>query len=256
MARYGGNTACVEVRCGNRIVIFDGGSGLRALGNELIKNRWPINADIFYSHCHMDHVCGLPFFAPVDRASTSLRLWAGNLLPRHNLRGAFGKIFSAPFFPDDTFQRLALSAEFHDFRAGETLVPHPDIVIRSAPLNHPGGSTGYRLEHGGRAIAYITDTEHRPDGLDRGVLALAKDADLLIYDCTYTREEHAAHVGWGHSTWQEGIRLADAASVKSLAIFHHDPGHDDSFLDRIGAEARSMRPGTFVAAEGTAIRFG
>jgi phosphoribosyl 1,2-cyclic phosphodiesterase len=256
MARYGGNTACVEVRCGNRIVIFDGGSGLRALGNELVKNRWPIKADIFYSHCHMDHVCGMPFFAPVDRASTTLRLWAGNLLPRHNLRQTFGQIFSAPFFPDDTFQRLALSAEFHDFRAGETLTPHPDIVIRSAPLVHPGGSTGYRLEHGGRAIAYVTDTEHKPDDLDKRVIALAKDADVLIYDCTYTREEHASHLGWGHSTWQEGVRLADAASAKALAIFHHDPGHDDSFLDRVGAEARALRPGTFVAAEGTTMRLG
>ena len=257
MVRYGGNTACVEVRCGKHIVIFDGGTGLRPLGKSLLEAGDPILADIFYSHCHLDHVCGLPFFAPLDRATTNLRLWAGNLLPDDSLRKALGRLFSAPLFPDGTFDRLTAGTEFHDFRVGATLVPNPDIIVRSAPLVHPGGCTGYRLEYHSHAVAYITDTEHRSDGgLDRNIIALAQNADLLIYDCTFTQEEHSSRIGWGHSTWEEGIRLADEACVKTLAIFHHDPAHDDSFLDRLGAQAAVARPGTMVAAEGAMIRLG
>jgi phosphoribosyl 1,2-cyclic phosphodiesterase len=127
--------------------------------------------------------------------------------------------------------------------------------LQTAPLNHPGGATGYRLEYGNSAIAYITDTEHRPDALDQNVLQLARDVDLMIYDCNYTEEEYPAHVGWGHSTWQQGVRLANAAGAKLLAIFHHDPEHVDDVLDRIGREAKAQRAGTVVAAEGLALRF-
>jgi phosphoribosyl 1,2-cyclic phosphodiesterase len=135
------------------------------------------------------------------------------------------------------------------------LKPHPGVTVRTAPRNHPGGATGYRLEHGKTAIAYITDTEHRPGVLDKNVLQLARDVDLMIYDCNYTEEEYPAHVGWGHSTWQQGVRLANAAGAKLLAIFHHDPEHVDELLDRIGRDAKAQRPGTVVAAEGMTLRF-
>ena len=249
MARYGGNTACVEVSCGDDTIIFDGGTGLRPLGSALLKTGQPVRANILYSHCHVDHVCGLPFFAPVDLPTTNLRLWAGNPAPDRNLKQTLGRLFG------DTVGKFACAIDFQDFLPGETLVLRPDIIVHTGPLNHPGGATGYRLEYDGRAIAYVTDTEHRPNALDENVVRLARNADLLIYDCTYTQDEFSAHVGWGHSTWQEGVRLAEAANVMRLAIFHHDPAHDDDFLDRVGLEAAAARAGTFVAREGATIRF-
>jgi phosphoribosyl 1,2-cyclic phosphodiesterase len=127
------------------------------------------------------------------------------------------------------------------------------VTLHTAPLIHPGRATGYRLEYGDSAIAYVTDTEHRVGKLDRNVLALADHADLMIYDGNFTDDEYGAHVGWGHSTWQEGVRLAEAASVKTLAVFHHDPDHDDDFLDEVAKEADALRPGTVIAREGMVL---
>jgi phosphoribosyl 1,2-cyclic phosphodiesterase len=103
-------------------------------------------------------------------------------------------------------------------------------------------------------VAYITDTEHRPGGRDPNVLALIRGAEVMIYDASYTDAEFPTHKDWGHSTWQEGVRLANAANVKTLVIFHHDPGHDDDFMDQVAAEAAAARPGTVVAQEGLVLR--
>jgi phosphoribosyl 1,2-cyclic phosphodiesterase len=142
---------------------------------------------------------------------------------------------------------------FKDFRHGETLQPHPGVTLRTAPLNHPNGATGYRVEYGGKSVAYITDTEHRKTGLDANVLALIEGADIFIYDSTYTEAEYPSHLDWGHSTWEEGIRLADAAKVKTFVIFHHDPSHDDAFMDGVGSAARKLRPSSIVAREGMVL---
>jgi phosphoribosyl 1,2-cyclic phosphodiesterase len=252
-ARYGGNTSCVEARCGERLVIFDAGTGLRPLGARLMQPGRPVDADIFFSHFHVDHVYGLPFFAPIYNSANRFRLWAGNLLPERRAAQAIGQFMSEPLFPMEP-QSLNADLEFRDFNAGETLNPHPGITLGTGLLNHPGGATGYRLEYGGSVLAYITDTEHRPGVLDPNVLRLAHRADLMIYDCNYTEEEYPAHVGWGHSTWQEGVRLADAAGAKVLALFHHDPDHTDEQLDHIARQAQAKRPGTVVAAEGLTLR--
>jgi phosphoribosyl 1,2-cyclic phosphodiesterase len=250
--RYGGNTSCVEVRCGDRLLIFDAGTGLRPLGNALIQRTSPVEADIFLSHCHFDHISGLPFFAPCYRASSRLRLWAGNLLPEFELEQVLGMLTAEPLFPSRA-ATLDAGIEFRDFRAGDLLQPHDAVTLHTAPLNHPGRATGYRLEYDERSIAYVTDTEHRPGRPDRNVLGLAEGVDLLIYDSNYTDEEFPARIGRGHSTWQEGVRLAEAAGARGLAIFHHDPEHDDRFLDRVAAEAAAMRPGTIVAADGMTL---
>lgn len=255
--RYGGNTSCVEVRCGGRIVVLDAGSGLRPLGAALAAEAkasgHPVEADLLLTHTHLDHVWGLPFFQPAYVRGTRLRLWAGHLAPAYALAEVIGRLTSEPLFPGggDLFQA---DMAFTDFRAGETLTPQPGLLVRTAPLRHPDGGTGYRLEHAGAAVAYVTDTEHRPGFLDEAILDLVRDVDLMIYDSTYTDAEFPARAGRGHSTWQEGVRIAQACGVGQLAIFHHDPGRDDDALDRIAAEAAEARPGTIVAAEGTILR--
>jgi phosphoribosyl 1,2-cyclic phosphodiesterase len=252
-ARYGGNTACVEVRCGDHLLIFDAGTGLRLLGNELVQAAAGSSADIFLSHCHIDHIAGLPFFAPFFLPASQIRVWAGNLSPKRTLAQVARMVMSEPLFPSsDTIFRGNI--KFCDFHSGAVLEPHPGITLRTGPLNHPGGATGYRLEYENRSIAYITDTEHRPGQLDPHVMALADGVDLLIYDGNYTDEEFVARAGWGHSTWQEGVRILAAAGAKRLAIFHHDPDHSDEFLDDIQAQATARHSGAFVAAEGMEFR--
>ena len=250
--RYGGNTPCVEVRCGDHTLIFDAGTGIRPLGDALVQAANTSDFDIFLSHGHIDHVIGLPFFAPLFVNDQVVRVWAGNLQPAGGVREAVRKLMSFPFFPLQV-DALHAELEFHDFRAGETLTPRPGIVLRTAALNHPGGAIGYRIEYGGRSIAYVTDIELGDGPIDPGLLALTKDAALVILDTTYTDEELPAHVGWGHSTWQQGLRLAKAANAGRLCLFHHDPDHDDSFMDRVGAAAEAARPGTIVAREGLRI---
>jgi phosphoribosyl 1,2-cyclic phosphodiesterase len=252
-ARYGGNTACVEVRCGDHLVIFDAGTGLRLLGNELVQSAAGADADIFLSHCHIDHIVGLSFFAPFFLPASQIRVWAGNLLPERVLAQAAGMVMSEPLFPSATGIFKA-DIEFRDFRSGAVLEPRPGVTLRTAPLNHPGGATGYRLEYRGCSIAYITDTEHQPGELDPHVMALAAGVDLLIYDGNYTDEEFVARAGWGHSTWQEGVRILSAAKAKQLAIFHHDPDHDDEFLDGVQAQATALHPGAVVATEDMVLR--
>src|SRR5262249_6122880 len=143
---------------------------------------------------------------------------------------------------------------YRDFKVGETLTPRPQITIRTAKLEHPDDATGYRVEFGGRSICYVTDTEHKLGERNPNVVELVRDADIFIYDCTYTDEEFPPFVKWGHSTWEEGTRIADAANAKTLVIFHHDPSHDDATMDRIGAAAARQRPGTLVAREGMILR--
>jgi phosphoribosyl 1,2-cyclic phosphodiesterase len=250
--RYGGNTSCVEMRCGGRLLIFDCGTGIRLLGDELKSGR-PVEADLFFSHTHLDHVVGLPFFAPCYDNRSHITIWAGHLRRGMGIEEIIGKSMAAPLFPVP-LGILAAQLDFQDFTAGDSLVPHPGIELRTAPLNHPNGATGYRIEYSGKVVAYITDTEHRVTRRDPNVMRLIDHADIFIYDCTYTDYEYPAHRNWGHSTWQEGVRLANAAKVGRFVIFHHDPGHDDAFMDQVAAEAEEARPGTLVAREGMVLR--
>lgn len=250
--RYGGNTSCVEVRCGDHRLVFDAGSGLRALGLALADEEQTTDIDLFLSHCHIDHLIGLPFFVPAFVKGNRLRLWAGNLKAAGGVQETVRKLMSYPLFPIE-IEAAQGKIEFNDFEPGAVLMPRPGIKVMTTPLNHPGGATGYRVEYGGRAMAYITDTELNADEMDPALLELARDASIVIIDTTYTDEELPEHVGWGHSSWQQAVRLANEAGVGKLFLFHHDPEHDDDEMDRIAASAAKARPGTVVAREGFSI---
>ena len=252
-ARYGGNTSSLEVRCGGRLLLLDAGTGLRALGGALL-GAGPLDADLFLTHTHFDHVCGLPFFKPFFQPQNRFRLWAGHLGGDLTLRRVLREFMMAPLFPVPP-EVFRAQIEYRDFKAGDTLAPAPEIALRTAALNHPDGATGYRIEFRGRALAYVTDTEHVPGTPDRNVLGLIEGADVLVYDCMYTDEEYErSYVGWGHSTWQEAVRLCKAARVKRLVVFHHDPDHDDERMDAIGREAAAALPGAVVARDGLELK--
>ena len=250
-AGYGGNTACIELRCGERLVVIDAGTGLRGLGADL-ADQGPFEADILLSHTHLDHVVGLPFFAPLFDARNRFALRAGHLADRGGVRQVLERMLSPELFPVP-LEGFAAELRCLDFRAGEAFVLGDGIDVRTAPLDHPGGATGYRVEFGGRSVCYVSDTGHKPGEPNADILGLIEGADIVIYDAMFTEEEFARRPDWGHSTWNEGVRLCEAARAETLVLFHHDPRRDDEAMARLGAEAAERRPGTLVAREGAVL---
>lgn len=250
--RYGGNTSCVEIHCGTRRIVIDAGTGIRGLGRAMAAEG-PADFDLLLSHTHLDHIEGLPFFPPAFIPGNRFRIWAGHLLPRTTIEQALGQLMSAPLFPVplDAFSK---QVKYCDFRAGDCIVLSPEIVVKTAMLDHPNHAVGYRIEFNGKAACYISDTAHVPGETNEGIVDLIRGADLVIYDSMFTDPEFAERPHWGHSTWTEGARLVRLAAARHLVLFHHDPGRTDSQLDELGAEAAQHLPGTTVAQEGTVIR--
>lgn len=249
--RFGGNTPCVEVRCGAHVLIFDAGTGIRALGHALNTNA-PVEADIFFSETRFDHACGLPFFTSGYHSMNTFRAWAGHLGPNGSLEQSLNALFTSPHFPI-SLSYFAGFKEWRDFTAGDTLPLEPDITLRTAKLNHPNGATGYRVEFRGRALCYVNNTCHVPGKADQAVLDLIQGADLVIYDSYYDDADYPSNRAIGHSTWQEGLRLCHAAEAHALCAFQHNPDSGDKTLARIQRQIKKQMPGSFVASEGKMI---
>jgi phosphoribosyl 1,2-cyclic phosphodiesterase len=245
--QFGGDTACVEVSNGANALVFDAGSGIRRLGLTFAERRIR-SADIFFSHCHYDHIIGLPFFSPLFDPAIEVTLWSGHLHGRMTTRQMVEEFMRAPFFPvrPEVFNP---HTRYVDFAPGDTLRPPGDAVIHTGALNHNDGAVGYRLESGGRVVSYITDHEHGNPTADATVARLIAGADLLVIDATYTDTEYPTHRGWGHSTWQHATALCRQQQVKRLVLFHHRPRRSDHDLATIEQEARQVFPDTIVASD-------
>jgi phosphoribosyl 1,2-cyclic phosphodiesterase len=251
---YGGNTSCLEVTAGDQCIILDAGTGIRDLGDSLNK-RGVQRASILLTHAHWDHINGFPLFAPAYNPTRTFEVRAGHLKPLGGVREVLAGQMGQPTFPVP-LETMRSKLIFDDFDAGDSFQMGPDVRVRTAPLNHPNGATGYRLECGGASFCYVTDTEHTVGAPDQKILALIEGADLVVYDSTYTDAEFEGKIGWGHSTWQEAVRLCRQAHVKQLAIFHHDPSHEDPFMAEVEREAREAWSGATVAREGMQIVLG
>ncbi len=241
--KTGGNTPCVEIQSGEHTIILDAGTGLRRLGDRMLRDG-RTEATLLLSHLHWDHIQGLPFFVPAYLPGHRLTL-AG----MKGLRAALGGQMAAPCFPVGL---EAMRARLAFVELDHAPLAVGALEVRAAKLNHPGGVLAYRVSLGGRSVVYATDTEHWAVP-DPHLVALARGADVLIYDAMYTEAEYPSRVGWGHSTWQAGVAVADAAGVERLVLFHHDPARDDDAVDAIEREAALARPGTVAAREGEAI---
>jgi len=253
--RYGGNTPCVEMRCHGKRIVFDGGTGLRVLGQQMVKEM-PVEASIFFTHSHWDHIQGFPFFTPAFIKGNRFDIY-GKVAPNGaTIQERLEDQMLHPNFPVP-LRVMASSLNFHNVEVGKKIDLGNGVIVEAGQLNHPGEATGYRVSCGDRSAVYATDTEHFADKIDRNLVHLARNADVLIIDATYSDEEYSSKtsskVGWGHSTWQEAIKLAEAANVKNLVIYHHDPLHDDDHLDRTAEQAKAKFSGAVVAKEGMTI---
>jgi len=250
--QFGGNTSCVEVTAGDHTIILDCGTGLRTLGKDLLK-RQTRRATILLSHFHLDHIAGFPFFQPAYSKDFSFRIMAARFDGYPDIRSVLASQMEPPLFPVP-LRTMRADLSFEDFKSGETLTLDGGIHVRTVSLNHPDGACAYRIDHEGRSLAYVTDTEHVPGQPDQNILGLIAGADLVIYDATYTEQEFACKVGWGHSTWVEGIKLCRAANAHRLALFHHEPDHDDAFMTALEREAQAEWEPVFAAREGSTIK--
>ncbi len=253
--RYGGNTSCVELRVNNRIFIFDCGTGFRNLGKQLTREfaGRPIEAHIFLSHFHWDHIQGIPFFAPLYDSRDNYFFFHSSSRSR-GLQQAIEEQMADPYFPVDMTE---MAAHRHFYHMEEDRLTFDDCVIRSRWLNHPQGCLGFRIETNAGTVVYATDNEPGKAVFDHSVRKLAEGADVLIYDAQYLPEEYEARKrGWGHSHWREAINVVLESGAKELVLFHHDPDHDDACIDSIVKEARSYYPRLRAAAEGMEIRLG
>ena len=245
--RYGGNTACIEIRHGDLPpIIFDGGSGLRPLGVSLLKEFQNGGACvIFFTHFHWDHIQGLPFFPQLYRSDWRLSFYAAQ--DANSTHRLLDGQMSEPYFPVK-MPAVAAMCDYREVPWGGLALG--DLRIRPFRLRHPSGANGYRIDSRDGSIVYATDHEHGNQEIDDNLIAVSAGADVLLYDAQYTPGEYTSRRGWGHSTWAEAARVAKAAGVKQLVLFHHDPLHDDAMVDSIVADARGVFANCIGAQEG------
>ena len=252
--RIGGNTPCVEIRtAGGRLFIIDCGTGFRRLGKALEKEfkKRPIQAHIFLSHYHWDHIQGIPFFTPLYSPRNRF-LFHGYPFRAESVRAALEGQMTDPYFPVD----MSIMAAQRHFVALESKdrVSFDDLTLHTLPLHHPQGCLGFRIECGGKSLVYASDTEPGDAQGDENVRRLADGADVLIYDAQYLPGEMKRYRGWGHSSWGEGVRIAKECGVKKLMLFHHDPDRTDEEMDEMVEAARDKFESTVAAREGQTLK--
>jgi phosphoribosyl 1,2-cyclic phosphodiesterase len=252
MLRYGGNTPCLELITpeGGRLIL-DCGTGFRILGNRLAAAAdSPIEAHILVTHYHWDHIQGVPFFAPLYTAQNKFHFYSfcSEFLGRDSLKRVFEAQMAHPYFPVDLHSMSAVR-DFTDVAGGDCFTIGKTRVT-TCWLNHPQGCLGYRIETSVGTIVYATDNEPGNPEHDRNLRRLAEGADIFVNDAQYTPEQLERHRGWGHSSWREGARIAEAAGVRNLILFHHDPDSSDKAVDGILRDARGEFENTWAAAEG------
>ena len=267
--RFGGNTSCIEVRSdAGTVVVLDCGTGAHGLGQSLVAtgDGAPLEGHLLISHTHWDHIQGLPFFAPLFEPNGSWHIYGPRGLGG-SLSETLGGQMQYAYFPV-TIEQLAASVDYHDLVEGSFEID--DISVTTRYLNHPALTLGYRLEVDGATLVYASDHEPHDRRLaGGGDLAssrhdlehtrLCAGADLLIHDAQYLAEEYPARTGWGHSTVEYVVAVADAAEVAKVALFHHDPSRTDEATDEAVARARDLATEigyageVFAAAEATTI---
>ncbi len=240
------------MRAGDTHFIFDLGTGVRELG---AASKAPLDAHVFISHYHYDHLQGLPFFGPIfdPRSRFTVR---GPTRNGRTVKDVVSGQMQQPYFPVTAEMVFRAQLDYQPFEAGDRL-RLGDVTVVAIEAHHPGGNLAYRIEYRGRSVVYATDHEH--GDRDAQLIDFSRDADVIIYDSMYTDDEYlgrvgSAKTGWGHSTWQSAVRIARAAKVKSLILFHHDPTRTDDALDALVRVVKKEFKQTIAAREGLVVK--
>jgi len=261
-AVYGGNTSCTEVRAADgTVIVLDCGTGARGLGLHLVRTMpQPMRIHLFIGHTHWDHIQGFPFFVPAFRPGAELNIYAPLGFQR-GLEEAMAGQMEYSYFP---VKLRELQSRIHYTELDEGFLRVGDVLVETQYLNHTAPTIAYRLSSGGATLAYMTDHEpfwsvpgrvSQHPGDERHI-AFMRGADLVIHDAQYTEEEYRSKVGWGHSPLEYAVDVALAAGARRLALFHHDPQHDDTIMERIESEARARAVSRGAALEVLAAREG
>ncbi len=251
--RYGGNTACVEVVAGHHRLIFDGGTGLRVLGKSLLQSPCPVCAHLFFTHTHWDRIQGFPFFSPAFVPGNEFHIYGAPAANGASIKQSLTDQMLRPNF-FTPLQRMQADMVFHNIQAGSVLTLDEDLQVETIALNRNTSALGFRITWQGRSLVYATDTEPEQWGTDQNLRYLTQDADVLIYDGTYADTAHHDLNGSGNLSWEGGIDLAKEAGVQELILFHHNPAHDDDFLDRLEMDIRQYLPSVRLAREGMMVQ--
>ncbi len=256
VAKLGGNTSCLELTHDGHRLIFDAGTGLRALGETLPT---PVDTTLFFSHLHWDHVQGFPFFAPAFRPDTHLRLYGPGVDGARHLRDALARQMSPPHFPVP-LSAMRARMDFADALPGRAVETGP-FRVTPFELPHPQGCLGYLVEAGDARVAYCTDVELTHERLPSEVGRLLAGVDALVLDAQYTRDEYEGRVGpskvgWGHSTNLDAAHIARAVGARRLFLFHHDPARTDAQVEDMAEEARAIFPASEPARENKRVMLG
>ena len=280
--RFGGNTSCLEIRAGERLIIVDMGTGVKLLGDHLMANDYkngPLDIDIFISHTHWDHIMGLPMFTPIFVPRTKIRIWSSAAYDGESLKTIIGEQLSYKYWPVRLGEFVA-QVEFREIRE-TSLDLGGGLKLTSKYLNHSMLCLGYRFEYQGKSIVCAFD--HEPfrnifpsDPEDPGfnetvaregelaakeenekILRFYQGADILVHDTQFLSEEFESRIGWGHSSYEYAMEAASEAGVKKLVFFHHDPCRSDEQLKFIEKNFKNKPKGCLkkiiMAREGLTI---
>lgn len=259
VAWVGGNTACLEVSDGEHRLILDAGTGIRGLGDALLRTGQPVKAALFFSHLHWDHVQGFPFFAPAYLPTTELVLHGPGLGGDVKLHKVLSRQMRPPSFPV-TLEAMRSKMTFAAAQARQPIHYGP-FTVTPVELPHPNGCLGYRVESGGHSFVYATDVELSVERLTPEIVKAMEGCDALCLDAQYTPDEYHGRSGvpkkgWGHSTMVDAAQIARAVGARRLFLFHHDPAHNDDTVRAMAEEARGHFASAEPAREGHQIAFG
>lgn len=247
--KYGGNTSCVSLEWSGGIVIFDGGTGLREFGLQLV-DRNVKEVHIFISHLHLDHIIGLPFFPLLFEKDCKLHLYVRHGENRE-FQTALTRICSPPYWPV-RLEQAAAEIIWHEILAGDEIILPDEAKLYVMEADHPNGSFLYRFESDGVSAVYGLDCE-LTEPIRGAYETFVRESDLLIFDGTYTNEEYPKVAGYGHATWEQGIEIMKTCNVKSLCISHHDWGRTDEELEKMEKVMKKTAPGAQFVREGMTI---
>jgi phosphoribosyl 1,2-cyclic phosphodiesterase len=247
MIKYGCNTPCVSIECDGSVFVFDTGSGIVPFSgyyNEYLKN---MDINIFISHYHIDHISGLPFFAPFYDKEVNI-LMHGRTIEEKSCKQILNTIFSPPYFPINLIsENMKDRIKFNELIGGNKYTFNSAVTVETLNVNHPGISTAFKLNYKGKSICYLSDYEYDGDENNK-VSQFIKGTDIVIIDSNYTQEDYKT--GWGHSSWQNAVEFCEKQNIKQVVLFHHNYLKNDEELDKLQQQVEAISSNIYLAKDG------